>query len=75
MPKRTKKFVLFKPPVGKWQKLTWGQARDRALAAYDKHPVPGKLIEEILDARLVGATMAEFLAERQEYEDWKARTS
>jgi len=70
---RAKKYVQFKPVVGPWQRLTWGQARDKALAAYDRNPMPGKFLEEILGGRLKGATMAEFLAERREYEEWQGR--
>jgi len=70
---RARKYVQFKPVVGAWQRLTWGQARDKALAAYDRNPAPGKHLEEILNGRLKGATMAEFFAERREYEEWNKR--
>ena len=71
--RKAKKYVQFKPITGAWQKLTWGQARDAALAAYDLSPMQGRAIEELLNGRLKGATMADFLAERQEYEEWKKR--
>lgn len=72
---RTKKYVQYKPILGGWRRLTWGQARDIALAAYDRNPIPGKHLEEVLNGRLKGATMAEFLAERREYEEWQGRVS
>ena len=70
---KTKKYVDYKPAIGAWRRLTWGQARDTALAAYDRNPTKGKYLEEILNGRLKGATMAEFLAERREYEEWQER--
>ena len=69
---RTRKIVHFKPIVGSWQKLFWGNARDKALSSYDRSPLPHDMKVELLNNRLKGATIQEFIKER---EDAKRLTS
>ncbi|MCL2356612.1 MAG: hypothetical protein FWC70_05550 [Defluviitaleaceae bacterium] len=58
---RARKIVQYKPPVGAWRKMSWGAARDLILAQIDRNP---NLID-VLNGRLKGATVQQFIAERE----------
>ncbi|MCL2197291.1 MAG: hypothetical protein FWB80_00050 [Defluviitaleaceae bacterium] len=57
-----KKHVKFKPIIGAWRKLSWDRARAEALYAYDRNPC-----EKMINDRLVGATIQDFLKEREDF--------
>jgi hypothetical protein len=60
-----KKTVQYKPPVGAWRKMPWDTARNLVLAHYDSSPIKGSALMEALNSRLKGATIQQFLAERE----------
>jgi len=58
--------VQYKPVVGPFRKVSRDRARALILADYDQSPMTGtKTLIESLNCRLKGATVEEFLAERE----------
>lgn len=63
--RRTTK-VQYKPIIGAFRKIPRDLARKYILADYDRSPMSGTAyLMDSLNARLKGATIEEFLAERE----------
>jgi len=62
---RVRKTVQYKGPVGSFRKMTRDRARLLTLARYDNSPIKGEAFLDALNLCIKGATVQEFLAERQ----------
>jgi len=66
MNKRQSRKVLYQPRFGSFRKLPRDTVRKIILAEYDSSPITGTaLLRHNLNLRLKGATIEEFLQERE----------
>ena len=64
--KRNNETVYYKPIIGTFKKMSRDRACRLILADYDSSPMTGtEFIKRLLNYRLKGATVEEFLAERE----------
>ena len=59
------KTVKYKGITGPFHNMKRDQAKALILAAHDRSPMKGEILIKALNQRLVGATIEEFLAERE----------
>ncbi|MCL2215799.1 MAG: hypothetical protein FWB91_02135 [Defluviitaleaceae bacterium] len=65
------KTVQYKPIIGAFRKIPRDTARKLILSDYDRSPMAGSLMfTQSLNARLKGATVEEFLKEREDADRW-----
>ena len=63
---RYRATVQYKPLIGSFRKIPRDRARALILADYDNSPMTGtETLRQSLNCRLKGATVEEFLAERE----------
>ena len=59
------KMVMYKDVVGSFRRVTRDYARTSILIAYDRHEIKTTALIEALNLRLQGATVQQFLKERE----------
>jgi hypothetical protein len=63
---RATKYVHYQPAIGRAKKLTFDYACKLVLSDFDRSPLTHDAKIEIFNARIKGATVQEFLRERED---------